>query len=52
MFVGYLLNAMDARQRKAVSIPHVCGAIRQLLKEPSASVRSHAAEAIALLYEL
>lgn len=51
IFVGFVLGNLPANMRKSVTCEHVCGALIALLKDPAASVRTKAAEAIALLYE-
>ena len=51
LFTGYLLGNLDEDKRHAVSKEHVCSALIILLKDPTATVRAAAAEAMSLLYE-
>lgn len=51
LFVGFLLGNLNKEERNSVSLDHVCSALVVLLKDPSASVRSRAAEAMSLLYD-
>ena len=51
LFVGYLLGNLKKEGRENVSSEHACSALVMLLKDPSPSVRSRAAEAMSLLYD-
>ncbi|XP_019641769.1 PREDICTED: maestro heat-like repeat-containing protein family member 1 isoform X1 [Branchiostoma belcheri] len=51
MFIGFLLGNLPQDKHMAISKEHVCGALMQLLKDPSAHVRIRAAEAMSLLHE-
>jgi len=51
LFVGFLLGNLKKESRHSISIDHCCSALVVLLKDPSPSVRSRAAEAISLLHD-
>lgn len=51
MFAGFLLGNLPKEHQGLINKDHVCGALIQLLKDPSGEVRQKAAEAISLLYE-
>ncbi|CAH1269548.1 MROH1 [Branchiostoma lanceolatum] len=51
MFIGFLLGNLSQDKHMAISKEHVCGALIQLLKDPSPHVRVRAAEAMSLLHE-
>ncbi|KNC53573.1 uncharacterized protein AMSG_01283 [Thecamonas trahens ATCC 50062] len=52
ILTGFFIGNMDDDHRRTVNLSHVCGALKNLLREPSARVRVKAAEAIALLYDV
>lgn len=51
IFLGFLLGNLPEHKRLTISKEYVCGALITLLKDPSASVRCKAAEAMSLLYD-
>ncbi|XP_076448959.1 maestro heat-like repeat-containing protein family member 1 isoform X1 [Babylonia areolata] len=49
MFVGFLLGNLPKERQTDITKEHVCSALILLLKDPSATVRAKAAEAMSLL---
>eukprot|EP00049_Salpingoeca_infusionum_P022643 m.7920 g.7920 ORF g.7920 m.7920 type:complete len:1638 (-) comp5302_c0_seq1:139-5052(-) len=50
IFSGFLLGNLPKEKRRDITKQHVCGELIRLLQDPSADVRSKAAEAMSLLY--
>ncbi|CAN0069578.1 unnamed protein product [Lampetra fluviatilis] len=52
MLVGFFLGNVANETLQSISLEHVCGAVIILLKDPSAAVRTKAAEALSLFHTM